>query len=350
MPRFTTLAISLAITAISLADLHSSCLAQDTDAISKSQVPKSYSATEITFPGSESSMASGINNNGDVVGGYFSGSIMYAFAHVDGKYHSIDGTKATSINDDQVVVGFKDAVRGFHQPFRWTLENGCDRDFMSRAPSSLGRAMHINNKGQIAVQGRDRGPIGLRCNPNGTVDAMGGTIDGYFIKFPALPAVISEKGAIIGAMQTGDNVEHQVIWFEGKYKTIPEVAQRDGFLIDINSNHDVVGEMTNDKSQTVAFFWNQKEVELLGTFGGRKSGALAVSDLGVVVGYAANQNEQDHGFVWIDGDMQDLNLLVELEDGWVIEEANDVNNKGQISAVARKGTKYKGLLLTPNRK
>ena len=42
--------------------------------------------------------------------------------------------------------------------------------------------------------------------------------------------------------------------------------------------------------------------------------------------------------------MQDLNDLVKLEDGWVIEEGNDINDEGQITAIAKRGGKHLSLI------
>ena len=124
---------------------HSFCLAQNIAESKDDATQKpSYAVTQIVFPDSESTSAAGLNNSGDFVGIYLRGATMKAFAFVDGEYHAIDGTKATSINDHQVVVGFTDSGRGFHRPFRWTQKDGCDIKFMSRAPSRLGRAMRIN--------------------------------------------------------------------------------------------------------------------------------------------------------------------------------------------------------------
>ena len=128
-----------------------------------------------------------------------------------------------------------------------------------------------------------------------------------------------------------------------------EINRRDGILVDINSRHDLVGEARQDES-SVAFYWKRSDekFEFLGTLGGNESCSLAVSDEGVVVGYSLAADGKSHGFIWVDGQMFDLNDLVDMENGWVIEEANDVNNKGQVLALAKRGSTYKSLLLTPN--
>ncbi|GAA1741581.1 hypothetical protein [Luedemannella helvata] len=59
----------------------------------------------------------------------------------------------------------------------------------------------------------------------------------------------------------------------------------------------------------------------LGTLGGESSYAIAMNDLGEVVGNSATVDGSWHGFVWREGRMTDLGAL----------EPADINNKGQIA-------------------
>lgn len=86
----------------------------------------------------------------------------------------------------------------------------------------------------------------------------------------------------------------------------------------------------------------------LGTFGGNYSAANGVNDRGQVVGVAKNQFDQQRAFLYSNGEMVELNTLVDNTE-WTIEIPYAINNKGQIVALGhRTGQNSSGLLLTPN--
>jgi probable HAF family extracellular repeat protein len=132
----------------------------------------------------------------------------------------------------------------------------------------------------------------------------------------------------------------------------------------------------------------------LGTLGGRASQALGINDAGVIVGLASASNGVAHPFVYKDGVMTDLgfsggpggfiqgtawainsrgdivgdenrgtlpgdafintggvsydlNNLIPPGTGWVLHEANDINDSGQIAGTGSIGGVFHAYLLTP---
>jgi len=71
----------------------------------------------------------------------------------------------------------------------------------------------------------------------------------------------------------------------------------------------------------------------LGTLG-LSSRALAINNRGDVVGESWNSDQARHAFLFTNGRLLDLNTRVALEIGWVLEEARDINDRGQILAIA----------------
>ncbi|MBC8203712.1 MAG: hypothetical protein H8E91_07780, partial [Planctomycetes bacterium] len=86
----------------------------------------------------------------------------------------------------------------------------------------------------------------------------------------------------------------------------------------------------------------------LGTFGGDESRAYAINDLGHVVGQAQYPDGSMHGFVWMDGEMYDLNNYIVPDIDITITNAKGINNDGLISALAEyPDGSFRPYLLTP---
>jgi probable HAF family extracellular repeat protein len=90
----------------------------------------------------------------------------------------------------------------------------------------------------------------------------------------------------------------------------------------------------------------------LGTLGGSNSYAFGINNHGDVVGSSETPKCEFHAFVYADGGMTDLNDYVELDTGWVLQYASDINDRGQILAGAinvRDTARFleRGYLLTP---
>jgi probable HAF family extracellular repeat protein len=82
----------------------------------------------------------------------------------------------------------------------------------------------------------------------------------------------------------------------------------------------------------------------LGTLGGTNSLAFGINASGQVVGYARNADSIFHAFLYANGQMQDLNDLVDLPDGVFLSSAYGINDQGWIVGQASNGHAY---LLTP---
>jgi probable HAF family extracellular repeat protein len=54
-----------------------------------------------------------------------------------------------------------------------------------------------------------------------------------------------------------------------------------------------------------------------------------------------------HAFLWQNGRMIGLNNLIPTNSGWELEDAYNINNKGQIVGQGIHNGKYRSFLLTP---
>jgi probable HAF family extracellular repeat protein len=86
----------------------------------------------------------------------------------------------------------------------------------------------------------------------------------------------------------------------------------------------------------------------LGTLGGSFSGADGINNSGQVVGYSYTASGQNHGFLWQDGTMSDLNDLIPAGSGWTLYVAWAINNAGQIVGTGSLNGQTHAFLLTPD--
>ena len=87
----------------------------------------------------------------------------------------------------------------------------------------------------------------------------------------------------------------------------------------------------------------------LGTLGGNNySKAYGINNSGQIVGYSTNTSSgYSRAFLYQNGTMTDLNSLLPTGSGWVLTEAIDINNNGQIVGQGYIGGTYHAFLLTP---
>ncbi|CAN5560804.1 hypothetical protein BH09PLA1_BH09PLA1_00800 [soil metagenome] len=124
----------------------------------------------------------------------------------------------------------------------------------------------------------------------------------------------------------------------------------------INNRDQIAGESVTAEGggnlHTHAFRWDPQTGMLdLGTLGGNGSLARGINDDGWVVGnsYLPSNEPPVHGFVHDGTSMRDLNDLIDPASGWLILDAHDINNRGQIAAFASRASEPWGhaVLLTP---
>ena len=114
---------------------------------------------------------------------------------------------------------------------------------------------------------------------------------------------------------------------------------------DINEAGQIVGDFLNEVDGMTfhhAFLTTptgqMDQAADLGTLGGPHSFAYAVNDFGVTVGTShIATGDNSHAFVFDGSQLFDLNELVDNLGGWTLEDAQDVNNKGQIVGNATNG-------------
>jgi probable HAF family extracellular repeat protein len=220
---------------------------------------------------------------------------------------------ATAINDDGVVVGWATDSSGEPMlPFVWN-----DGELT-----------------QLPLLGD--GESGLAININAA-----GVIVGYS----------TSKPAATGA-------QHAVSWVDGKVTELGTIGGDFSQALGINAAGVIVGRSTTDAGQQVrgagshAIRWDGPDVIDLGTLeDGEISVAAAINADGLIVGRSSTvpgeTGAENHAFVWRDGDLLDLNDLVEGGSAAVLDNAYDINDAGQILAMGHVDGIEHAYVLTP---
>jgi hypothetical protein len=120
---------------------------QQTEQKFASRTDAGFQYTTLQVPGSSSTMAYGVNNNGDVVGTFISGGVESGFLYTGGVFQTIfcpgaSYTVAQGINDEGVIVGYCDPkmYAGF------VYQNGT-YTYITHPKSAATFLMGINNQG-----------------------------------------------------------------------------------------------------------------------------------------------------------------------------------------------------------
>lgn len=234
--------------------------------------------THLGTLGGSGSSAFGINKRGDVVGdSYIAGNnFSHAFYYRNGtmidigQLGGIGSSTALSINDSDRVVGFfQDSSRYAHA---FLYSSGTMTDL------GLGLAYSINGAGQVVGQMPAGGHAFLYSNGN-TTDL--GTLGGD--RSEAL--AINDSGEIVGYAELKSGYQHAFIYSRGAMKDIDTQGSAQSIARAINHTGDIVGD-----------------------------------------GLGATGSP----FLYRNGTMVDLNHFLPVGSGWILKQANGINDAGQI--------------------
>ena len=133
-----------------------------------------------------------------------------------------------------------------------------------------------------------------------------------------------------------------------------------GRAADINNHNMVVGTTSGDYTHAFLYDYDNDTTIDLGTLpindteDALTSAAYDINDLDQVVGQSRlitdntslNDPTKYHAFIWQDGQMDDLNNLASLPDGWLLTRANSINENGDIAGVGLYNGVEHGFVLT----
>jgi probable HAF family extracellular repeat protein len=328
-----------------------------------------YRITDLGTLGGATSVALGINNFGEVVGySETADKQNHAFLYLAGGQLLDLGTLgghvsyASRIRDCGILVGHAAIPDGRMRAFiaaigTFELFDLSSLDVRLAGPYST--ASGINREGQV---------VGFTYTPGGSNDSHGKGISKRAFLYSNHK--ITDLGTFDGtdSFATGINNSGQVIGFFIA-KPVPGVAYipTRAFVFsgnklvdlwtlgrsvttptDINDLGQVVGYGQKPGGRAHAFFYSGGRMKDLGTLpGGTQSYAYGINGSGQIVGASESADFTLHAFLYTKGVTQDLNSLIPAHSGWLLSEARDINDAGQIVGVGIVNGQRRGFLLTP---
>jgi probable HAF family extracellular repeat protein len=307
-----------------------------------------YTVTDLgTLGGDSGTIARGINDSGQIVGGSCLGeSVIHAYLYANSSMKDIGtfgGTYGVG-NDINVfgdVVGMANITDDLSS-HAFLYSNGRIEDIGSNIEPYA-----INIHKQIACTAYYADYNHASIYENGIlkdIGTLGGKSSGAFS--------INDFGDIVGISNIkGQNDGHAFLYSGHSMKDLNTLGGMYSAAYKINNNGDIVGNSTL-KGDTVAhaFLYSNGAMADLGSLSKYSSIAYGINLTGQIVGQALIDPSQGitHGFLYSNGVMEDLNNLIFQNSDWTIEIAISINNKGQIVGYGSHGQyPQRAFLLSP---
>lgn len=263
---------------------------------------QSYQFSVIDVPGAQSTSVNGINNLGQIVGGYYDGSTGHGFLYGGNSFTTIDytglpgNTSLKDINDSgKIVGGFSSDVNGMYywndfiydgQSFTSFSFPG---DFVGQTETTLGG---INDAGAVAggyYNWADNSSNGFLYQ------------NGEFTIYPstAIFLDVNDTGMMIGfepdawysSTFDGTNLETIVLQESNPWGL-------DVWASGINDAGLIVGDYADfDLNMGLGFVYDGQELTVISYPGALYTSVNGINDLGQVVGSFMDANYVNHGYI-----------------------------------------------------
>lgn len=325
---FYYLSVTILITHFQIAELYA-------------QVPEEkYKVIDIGTLGAQSS-ARDINSKGNVIGQYLvSGTNVWrGFIWKNGSLIDLgalgnNNTWTMAINDSDEVTGFSYTYSDDIHAFKW--KDGTMTD-LGTLGGNDSRGYNINNSGMI---------VGESLRPDSLV---------YYAFIWNGAMVNLGIDSINRSAATGINNSGQITGWKDTQSGFTEGWLLDGGLInlghlggfltmpnDMNDSGAIVGRSAITSGLQHAFVWQNGVMTDLGVIPPyQTSEAYSINSFGEIVGSPA--------FIYKDGQMKDLNDLIDTSSGWTLAGATGINDAGMISGYGYLNGQQRTFLLIPIR-
>jgi probable HAF family extracellular repeat protein len=311
-----------------------------------------YAATRLGTLGGNGSSGNAINAAGDVTGFSYvthwtppnpdPHTMWHAFVYSGGSMRdlgTLGGARSsgTGINASGQVAGFA-SLNELPYPqaaqHAFLYSDGVLRD-LGTLSGSTSAATGINASGQVVGSSESAtDPYGRAFLWSNGVMTDLGTLGGSGSGATGINAAgqVTGSAGATSVAQCGTPNVHAFRYSHGAMRDLGTLGGCGSAGIAINDAGDVIGTSSASGYDAMhAFVWSGGAMHDLGTLGGY-SYPFAINGKGQVVGTSIAADGQNHAFLYTDGRMYDLNLLVTGLAGTLLSNATGINDDGQIVA------------------
>lgn len=160
---------------------------------------------------------------------------------------------------------------------------------------------------------------------NDTMTDLGSLGGGYSDAF-----ALNDSNVVVGESYLANGDLHGFVFAGGTMSDVGTLGGNYSSARQINNAGQVIGVSTTTAGQQIGFIYSSGIISALGTLGGDSSTPSAINDLGQVVGQSELPDGGVRAFVWQNGVMTDLNTLLPANSGWVLQNAQFINDSGRI--------------------
>ncbi|NHZ87947.1 DUF3466 family protein [Massilia sp. CCM 8733] len=147
---------------------------------------------------------------------------------------------------------------------------------------------------------------------------------------------INNAGTIVGYAHNTSWRERAFIYQNGRMTDLGAFEGGSSAATDINDSGQIIGQSAHtwDTSVQSAFLYVDGVMTDLGWSAGKSSKAVDINNLGQVIGYGADAKGLQHGFIYQNGQLLQLDAALDPLAGWSIRSTYSINDHGQILADA----------------
>ena len=162
---------------------------------------------------------------------------------------------------------------------------------------------------------------------------------------------INDLGSVAGYSTTGPNFSDAFLYRAGNLQDLGNLGGFSRAFAVNNSDHVAGASIVDGNGDEHAFLWHDGTLSDLGIAAGAvTSQGLNINNLDQVVGtlvFDLNDGTKNHGFLYSNGFMVDVNTLLPANSDWVLRDAQAINDLGQIVGFGDIGGEQHAYLLTP---
>lgn len=312
------------------------------------QAHAEYTFTSLgAFGTGNQSYATSINNTGEIVGynmvkvpGWRDETVGFLWSQSDGMVnlnskYSLGFMRPNSINDAGTIAANLISPTTGYVTGAALPKSGAPGELGSLASSPYSEAVSINNKGKVAGYSTDdtHWLNAVTWSSGAGLSRVENFVGGA--NYSSIGVSINDNDQVVGWSSTDNNqTMRATLWDNGISKDLGTLGGSSSYAQSINNSGQVVGYSYTSNFLEHAVLWDGSSIVDLGSFyANLTSRALSINNLGDVVGWSYFPDQSPRAVLWRNGQIIDLNSFLDgqaLSAGWVLTQANDINDNGSI--------------------